>query len=849
MNIETLNIVKTWFSKLENWQKDLFNNLWQGKDLQEAQDRAWKLILKELKMGDSSFVSNTTFPTDIENDTTYNSSTILEEISDVQGVAALKPKIPLKFNDGLNIIYAGNGCGKSSYVKILKKAEKPMSNIKISSNVFESEAKTKKAKIIFNEGGERKIINWNANSKISCPIRIYDTQIAQQFVEHSTETVYEPKLLNIFTLLATVYDNLYQKLEEFLDDKKKETPEVPIELKNTKLYQLFSSQKSNESIDRFSKTNKFSENDEKELTLLEENSSLKDPTLKKHQLDKQIDLLDKLKADYITASSYLSEDGIASYLSCKNAQIKTKNDFDVFLNSARKNNKFQNFASDEWKKMWKSSTDFIETLDDSEKKYCALCQQELSPEAKKQLIALNDIYLSDLKEKSEYALDQYNKKTEELSKLINQILDPQTILTNLTTNLFEPSLIDLTQANFSKLSVTANKLYYSNDSEIQPIENPENFIVALDNQLNSMKKQLTSITDYIENSEEQNLKKSELMCKKWFSENFKIFDLTKITITLEKYKSKLKTNSITKTKNNLSQKLITDVYIERFNQELNKLCCYEPIKVELQADGKKGKTAHKVSIKGAKITAKPNEILEGEYRIVSLAAFLADLSSFNRSQAFIFDDPITSLDHNYEDKVARSLVELSFQRQVIIFTHRLAFADALISINKTIFKERREKEKLNFIELLNKPLGNPKEKVKYNSKDFVGFLKNINNSTIPQLIDQEKNGEDEIFKFTMQGICSELRNHIESSIETTLLSGIVTRYSKNISTMQINKLKAIRPKDIELIDKMMTKYSHYDHSQPIEKPISLPSIEELKEDVNELLSWAEDFKKQLSIYN
>ena len=131
-------------------------------------------------------------------------------------------------------------------------------------------------------------------------------------------------------------------------------------------------------------------------------------------------------------------------------------------------------------------------------------------------------------------------------------------------------------------------------------------------------------------------------------------------------------------KNALSEKMITEVYVKRFENELNSLNPSRSIKVELLSDGKKGRTSHRISIKGAFDKKKTEEVLsEGEYRVVSIAAFLADLSSINKTQAFIFDDPINSLDHNYEDNVAKQLVKLSFERQVIVFTHRLAFAETL----------------------------------------------------------------------------------------------------------------------------------------------------------------------------
>ena len=42
----------------------------------------------------------------------------------------------------------------------------------------------------------------------------------------------------------------------------------------------------------------------------------------------------------------------------------------------------------------------------------------------------------------------------------------------------------------------------------------------------------------------------------------------------------------------------------------------------------------------------------------------------------------------------------------------------------------------------------------------------------------------------------------------------------------------------------MTKYSYFDHSQSLETPITLPSVEEIKRDLDCLIKWSKSFKKR-----
>ena len=69
----------------------------------------------------------------------------------------------------------------------------------------------------------------------------------------------------------------------------------------------------------------------------------------------------------------------------------------------------------------------------------------------------------------------------------------------------------------------------------------------------------------------------------------------------------------------------------------------------------------------------PQDILsEGENRVASLAAFFAESSGRQENVPLIFDDPISSLDYNYENLVIDRLTQAATRRQVIVFTHRIS---------------------------------------------------------------------------------------------------------------------------------------------------------------------------------
>ena len=69
----------------------------------------------------------------------------------------------------------------------------------------------------------------------------------------------------------------------------------------------------------------------------------------------------------------------------------------------------------------------------------------------------------------------------------------------------------------------------------------------------------------------------------------------------------------------------------------------------------------------------PGVFSEGERTALGLAACITEAHLDGSKSAFILDDPVTSLDHIRRGLVAARLAALAADRQVIMFTHDVAF--------------------------------------------------------------------------------------------------------------------------------------------------------------------------------
>ena len=140
------------------------------------------------------------------------------------------------------------------------------------------------------------------------------------------------------------------------------------------------------------------------------------------------------------------------------------------------------------------------------------------------------------------------------------------------------------------------------------------------------------------------------------------------------------TAHITKKHDGLFEKVVTQRYIEYFNGVLNELD--QKINIKIDTIPRKGATYKQIVLEKCVANAPdatPDKILsEGEKRAVSLADFLTEVDSDPGCSSVVLDDPVTSFDLEWRKKIAPILAKGAAKRQIIIFTHDLAFLYYLI---------------------------------------------------------------------------------------------------------------------------------------------------------------------------
>ena len=296
--------------------------------------------------------------------------------------------------------------------------------------------------------------------------------------------------------------------------------------------------------------------------------------------------------------------------------------------------------------------------------------------------------------------------------------------------------------------------------------------------------------------------------------------------------SAFRTNTLTTFQGALFAHHITDKYSTTFNEECKKLNA--PSIVDISQQNSKAKSFRKLLV--AKQTA--SEVLsEGEQRAISLADFLTEVQLNPNNRGVIFDDPVTSLDHERRAIIAKRLVELSETKQVIIFTHDISFfakltsfaeTNAAITITKTSIRRFG-----NSIGLIKPELPWIAQKI----SDRVKYLRN----DLVRVKKIEKEGDEDQYNQQIKGWYGFLREAWERSIEERLFKGAIERFSGEIHTKPLSKIE-INPELIAIIDEGMTQSSNWVHDQAMGLNPPIPNTEKAESDFNLLVAFAEKCK-------
>lgn len=776
-------------------------------------------------------------------------------LGNIEGINALSPTQPLDFGETqLCVVYGPTGSGKSGYVRILKHACGSRVPGPLLPNIYEDEPDKQQCELGYEKDGVVENPTWNPeNGAIDdlTSVDVFDANCERIYVSGDHEVTYEPLILAFFSDLTDVLDSVASHFDSEIARLPSTLPELPSSFSAAKpgaWYGFISSETTLEEVEEICN---LSDEQAKRLIEIETRLAESSPEEKAKQLRTAKEHVDAIVDLLETALSDLSDENCRLVLEAKRDYSNKREAARLAADELFNKMPVTGVGSDVWQLLWEHARQYSEESAYREAEFpyigkdarCVLCQQELSADAKDRLTKF-DSYVKGQARNEEEGAKQV------LEGIVNEICSiPENaeLKTKSDAAGFDEEATDfLIEAAEALKARKAQLMLYPAPASLSTVPECGDWISAAQERSRECGRKADEYDQSSDQDVHAQLKSEclELQARKWLAQNKQAIlneiKRQKVTDQLNAAKSLANTRALSVKKGDLSKELITDAFVKRFGDELKSLGAGNIKVVMKKMRVEKGHVLHTTCLLGARID-KPDDVLsEGERRIVSLSAFLADVAGKDCDGSFVFDDPVTSLDQSYEEAVASRLVELSKKSQVLVFTHRLT----LLSLILEAAGKQEQECHVTSLRREEWGAGQPGEVYPFQARP-ISVLKVLRDQTLPRAQKVLNAEGNEAYYPHAKSLCSDFRSMIERLIEEILLFGIVMRNRRSIQTVgRLNKLFNIEQKDCTLLDDMMTKYSRYEHSQPLEAPIDIPSPEDIGQDLQTLIEWAEAYKKK-----
>ncbi|MDC1141865.1 AAA family ATPase [Planctomycetota bacterium] len=804
-------------------------------------------------------------------------------IGNIEGVDKLKPKKPLKFQvDGLTVIYGRNGSGKTGYTRLIKRAAGHAGSAKLISDVFRPQQAKHSAEFTIQVGDQQNTSAWKEGDdplEVLNGISVYESRLGRFRIETDHTLSFEPEELALYKDLAEYCDVVRNAFNSQIKESEPKLPAFPERFSKSRVSKHYAELVSGDASNSAELLKTFDEKEKSVKSTLVSALSVQNPLEQAKTERNEAKKCQELAVALGQAVQSISPVSISEFKDAntelKHCQLEAKEVAKVL----ESDDLAGEVSSDTWRTMFFAAKEYSEDVAYSDHDFpfigkdakCVLCHQALDENAKQRMSSFNDYVIgqaSQLVKNSRDEVQKYISKLPDASEHgrlrilttaagLDSALEEQVSVLLDSVEVFVENLSKSKFGSIHQNSIGQGWPEYmrlledikSGEEDYKDVAGMDHPVVA---ELLILEKKFEAQAAIYEKAakgtkreaSEKQLK--ELEALEWIAEHRSEIE-TRIKwvndkVVLENCKKQLVTNKITTRANQRSKVIVSKAYTDQFKKELEDLGA-EDIDVKLQSKPVKGKLRFSIElIKPAQDKKAALILSDGEKQIVSFAAFLAELECREANHTVILDDPISSLDVDYEEELIRRLANLARSRQVIVFTHRLNVVSLFLDVCKEKEYDGKDPRHVEIrAEMWGK--GESYDGPPSSAQKIIKKLKKLQDESLPQALKLLSKRSEE-YTLQAKAICSSVRDNIEFLIESLLTSGVVKRHSRNIATKQVMSLSKITREDCSLIESSMSFFSKHSHSQSIEADAPPPKPERLAIELKKLIIWAGDFDKK-----
>ncbi len=780
-----------------------------------------------------------------------------------RGVNALAEDQTLKFAPGLTVVYGDNGAGKTGYIRILKSACRARGQEHILGNVVSgSSPLTPVVAIKYKVGTESEPREWvgtGENAFVS-RVSVFDTQCASVYLTEKTDVAFRPFGLDLFDNLAKACKTVRAKLE----GEQRALASSALSVLQTHIPEGTAVAKFLLNISSLTKPEAvqalahLSADEEARLALLEKSLldlQANDPEKLIKQLTLRVGRLQALVQHLKDIAAALSAEAVAAVFDARTEGRRKSEEAKRLREATFPDGLLVGTGSEPWKALWESARQFSEefaypgqtfpVVEDGAR--CLLCQQNLEHAAAHRLEQFEAFVASTTERELRRMRENFARLRKVFTELgttteaVEGTLKEIRIDHEAVADAIAAALAANEERRKAVVAAFADDKELADDSPVVPVVREcEALVTEIEARIKTLR---TSAT--VEARKRMTAEVQELRARKLLATHKQavLDDIER----RKKYAAyglcieETKTQAITQKSSAVTKIVVSQRLKLSFSDELVNLS-FNHIEVELkELGGADGVFYHKLAFKRAPGVDLPKVVSEGEQRCLSIAAFFAELSTADDLSGIVFDDPVSSLDYQWRQAVARRLVREAKARQVIVFTHDVVF----LLLLKQFAKELEVEQVDQHVRFLSKGAGVCSQELPWVAMPIskkIGYLKNGWQSA--EKLSRE--GHQDAYEKEAKYLYGLLREAWERALEEVLLGGLVERYRPSIQTQQLAKIADITGEDCKGVETAMTKCSKWltGHDQAAAARAPVPGPAELKADIDALDNWVSAIRKR-----
>jgi ABC-type Na+ transport system ATPase subunit NatA len=676
-----------WSTDLPLWQRDLLRRLTKGPLSTEEEDEVLAILLRAddapsaqpLERGDLPAGEGEAGPVE------------LREIRNVENVNLLAEGQALRFEPGLNVVFGGTGAGKSGYGRLLRRLCRPADGPELLCNAFDARSKDRPQTVVVqiatgDEAREISVDLTGSADRALSSMSVFDSARAPLCVSKPNVVEHVPEALLLLRRLAEAQEALQGRLKERIGVLQGELPIPGLDPWSDArgIVEGLSAETDPAAVERLATLTDEERTEMKQVDAALAALGSKDGQELAAVARSRAQAAENVAGTLEKASEMLSDAHLQAITDLHGRLEEATAAESSLAADAFSEQTHPGTGQEAWLEMWESARAFVEAEDGNfpaqdDEAACPLCQQGLGEETRQRMARFEEFARSDHREK-------VGALTAELSQALEGLPNVAVIETLVDASLSgAPDEVvafaaKVVSAFSARVEFARSRQKASPEDLPPPPELPSIGPIHAYAEGQAMAAEAQTAA-HDEASQRRLLdRRAELHGRDELAAVMpvvrkRVAALAKIAC-YKRAAGELKTSTISARLRSLQDGVVTDRLRTAIVDELKALDLLTA-EIDVMGKAKGGRTAIEFKLRGSSEVKVGDVLSEGEQRALALAFFLAESSVSQGRSAIVLDDPVSLLDLERCEHVARRLVEEAQRRQVIVFTHDLAFVQML----------------------------------------------------------------------------------------------------------------------------------------------------------------------------